>query len=764
MPSSAILVARAMINLTVLLTAAMSVSVDAAADASLHPPWDDLATKLSTDSLQVTVTDNLLDDWLDQCVHPFADLNLTSYGGTDHLVSNHQLYNETSGLCMVHVFCAYKECNAGRFTSAFVNSGNNFYNSTLLTDDIWKNPEKKNWNSLNLPAAVVHPRHVGDIAAAIMFATQHKIQMSVKTSGHSYTGASTKNNSLLLNLFRLKQYAHPELEYTNVSEEDHSDNDGASSIVECGYDTLDSSAQDGYREACALATARDKNAVIRVGGGETWDLVLKAVSETWNNDPTKSRKYHIVSGAAGTVSAAGGWLASGGLSGTNGMRMYGLGVDQVLHVEMVLPNNGMHVRFGPTAWESKAGMMYPRTKAVTGYCNKGGLEDESAWDWQECDEDINFMDLWYAVRGGGGGSYGVITAIYYQLHEYSKLQTVSDPSVEISNLVSIGLKYDLSVLWYDFFLKFYFDPEEVGVTKEASNSCSAPGSPTMYCFNDGGDIMIAAWERFCKAAGIDDAVIPSLVAIPKIDSYYHHLVSAGEENPNVPPGRGADGPSPTITSTYKSFPEWNGQYLMFPQEALATKRDELIPLLTQCVLERKCVPFFYIMGGNIPSADDGHNSLPIHRRHGGFLMTVMDNNYRTKFDQIFYAVNDGQPKNGDNFPGALCHNHASLDYPTPRKDDWTKACDLSYSKEEKEEKCFSYQETAWGTEVLKKLERIHADVDPNRLFSTSDSVGYDDGAMEMGPADSSNGTVLQTSLITCVASFVSVALVAALWV
>lgn len=734
--------------------------VPADADASSpHPPWDDLATKLSTDSLQVTETDNLLDDWLDQCVHPFADLNLTYYGGTDYPVSNHQLYNETSGLCMVHVFCAYKECNAGRFTRAY--SGISVYNSTLLTDDIWKNPEKKNWNSLDLPAAVVHPRHVGDISAAIMFANQHNIQLSVKTSGHSYTGASTKDNSLLLNLFRLKQYAHPELEYTDISEEDHSDtNNGVSSIVECQYDTLDSSTQDGYKEACALAIARSKTAVIRVGGGETWDLVLKAVSETWNNDPTKSRKYNIISGAAGTVSAAGGWLASGGLSGNNGMRMHGLGVDQVLHVEMVLPE-GMHVRFGPTVWDSKAGMMYPHTKAVTGYCNKGDLEDESAWDWQECDEDISFMDLWYAVRGGGGGSYGVITAIYYQLHEYSKLQLVLDPTSVVFDLIEKGLLSvedggGLLVLWYDFFLKFFFDPAEVGVTKEASNSCSGASSgPLFFCFNDGSDVMIAAWERFCKAAGFDDA-IQLLNTLEEFDSWFHYLVDQRETNPNVPPGRGIDdGPLPTIPSSLATYPDYTNQFLMFPQDALVNKRDELVPMLLECVLRKKCLHSFYIMGGNIPDADDGHNSLPIHRRNGGFLMAVFDNDYRTKFNQIFYGVEDGQAMTGDDFPGALCHNHAGLDYPTPRKDDWTKACDLSYSKDEKEEKCFSFQETAWGTQVLKKLERIHADVDPNRLFSTSDSAGYDDGKLP-------NGTVLTTSLIACVTSVVTIAL-AALW-
>ena len=87
----------------------------------------------------------------------------------------------------------------------------------------------------------------------------------------------------------------------------------------------------------------------------------------------------------------------------------------MLHLEMVLPN-GRHVRFGPTDWEDKDGMLYPQTTKVTGYCNEGDLSNEKYWDWTECKKKIDFSSLWYAVRGGGGGSYGVVTAVYYQLH------------------------------------------------------------------------------------------------------------------------------------------------------------------------------------------------------------------------------------------------------------------------------------------------------------------------------------------------------------
>jgi len=185
-------------------------------------------------------------------------------------------------------------------------------------------------------------------------------------------------------------------------------------------------------------------------------------------------------------------------------------------------------------------------------------------------------------------------------------------------------------------------------------------------------------------------------------------------------------------------------------KAIVEKMDILVPMIAQCV-NKEIFPYFnacsgtmYIMGGKIPLADDGVNSLPLHRRHGGFLMSVRSLDVRTSFERVFYNTNsssssvddnDNVPNGGDvvketkfsgedDFPGNLCHNHASADYPTPLKDDWTKPCDPKWSKTEKLEKCFSYQETAWGTRILEKLEGIHTDVDPHHLFQCWDCVGY----------------------------------------
>lgn len=137
------------------------------------------------------------------------------------------------------------------------------------------------------------------------------------------------------------------------------------------------------------------------GGGENWDKVYRAVKAA-NEAHPDGYKYHAVGGAAGTVSPMG-WTFSAGLSGTTAGRTFGFGVDQVVQIEMVLPN-GQHNKFGPTEWDIVEGFDVPQTRSVTGRCNTNPEGTEDAWVWESCPDDINFDDLWFAVRGGGGGT------------------------------------------------------------------------------------------------------------------------------------------------------------------------------------------------------------------------------------------------------------------------------------------------------------------------------------------------------------------------
>ena len=307
---------------------------------------------------------------------------------------------------------------------------------------------------MELPAAVLHPKSASDIIHGIEFAQKHDIGISVKVVGHSYFGASTNRGTLLIKMS--SNYPQYGIE---------------GSLTECSG--VNTTATDANGVACALATARGKTAFLRVGGGEIFDTAYRAVFFDWNENPDNVNKYHFVGGFAGTVSAAGGWMHSGGLSGTS-MRLYGIGIDQVLQIEMVLPN-GNHVRFGPSSWEEQE-EGYPKTTAVTGYCNANPYEtDESLWEWTACEEDNNFDDLWFAVRGGGGGTFGIVTSLYYQLHELpGNVQIVFVNGTAILD-PNGGEKTELIVEEYlRFFLSYLFLPETLhNVTELESRSCNS---------------------------------------------------------------------------------------------------------------------------------------------------------------------------------------------------------------------------------------------------------------------------------------------------
>ena len=126
----------------------------------------------------------------------------------------------------------------------------------------------------------------------------------------------------------------------------------ADSIVEC-----DESNAGEAGDACVLARAKGMTAYIPVGGGQVWSDVYTSVVDAAEAGTT-SKLYAAGGGGAGSVGAVGGWLQGGALS-TGYERMYGIGVDQILEFELVLPN-GSHVKIFPSEWEDVEGYVYPQ--------------------------------------------------------------------------------------------------------------------------------------------------------------------------------------------------------------------------------------------------------------------------------------------------------------------------------------------------------------------------------------------------------------------
>ena len=698
--------------------------------AAPDTPWDTLQAVLSSPDI---LTDPDVSEWKSQCLDPFIN---DPFNEDFPAVSAYQLYEQPSGTCMVHAACIFPGCFLPGIGPTYPLEEPAYLTAedTVVTDAFDTIQDN------DLPARVLHPNTASDIVQAIRFCEQYNVGVTVKVAGHSFFGASTAAGTLLIKM--TTNYPKYAIE---------------GSLLECSTMANTTMVDDTSANAmaCAVATARNKSAVMRTGGGELFDHAYRAVSFDWNAANPDSM-YHLVGGAAGTVSAAGGWLQSGGLSGTTGMRAYGLGVDQVLHLEMVLPS-GTHVRFGPSAWEQEDGFVYPRTTSVTGYCNANPLEmDESLWEWTSCEDDINFDDLWFAVRGGGGGTFGVVVSLHYQLHDYpGPLQGVvasaeSLPQVEGFDWGATQA-FTVTDVYILFLFKFLFTPSELNVTEAESNNCNAAKTAALspflgalfYCYGTSGTTMVSAWEAYITSAAVVDrltqAGIPAEIVgaldsffsvFGEVPSYAHLIVADGSDA--VPAGRLPDAPKASVPVD-QSFPDLtDSRHVHFPIEALIDDMETISQLVAVDVLTFESGAAIYPMGGAIRSSTDQTTSLSPIRRSAGFLKAVLDEETRNAYYDIIYGNGDGTPFVGDVFPGSSCHNHALVYEMGPLKNDWTKSCPVDWPQEERVEKCISQNEAAWGTTNLARLDAINANVDPNGIFICTSGIGFMEESSDTG--------------------------------
>ena len=202
--------------------------------------WDELTSKLSP---LAALIDTSFKNYRDECVPEFYVEN----------PSNHALIDQPSGMCLPHLAYGWE---AGNWMSPFnplkpLDTVMGFEgDDDDTTPSLFVGDESA--RSLNLPYKVVFPANASDVLYIIEFAKKHKIEISVKNSGHSYSGASSKKDTLLINMNRFTHYA-------------------PGGITECVAALLGTAvADDLSNQACLLALARGKPGVIRVGGGENY--------------------------------------------------------------------------------------------------------------------------------------------------------------------------------------------------------------------------------------------------------------------------------------------------------------------------------------------------------------------------------------------------------------------------------------------------------------------------------------------------------------
>lgn len=136
-----------------------------------------------------------------------------------------------------------------------------------------------------------------------------------------------------------------------------------------------------------LSSSRHAAGEVTAQSGNTW---LRVYNET-----NKLGRV-VVGGSAHTVSM-GGYTLGGGHSPIS--RKFGLAVDNLLEVEMVTANGSLIYadEHGTRLWDSHTQVFYQTSNT----------------------------DIFWAVRGGGGSTYGIVTAFTYKLHYDSKMVTLT---------------------------------------------------------------------------------------------------------------------------------------------------------------------------------------------------------------------------------------------------------------------------------------------------------------------------------------------------
>eukprot|EP00535_Pseudo-nitzschia_heimii_P002331 CAMPEP_0197189808 /NCGR_PEP_ID=MMETSP1423-20130617/20410_1 /TAXON_ID=476441 /ORGANISM="Pseudo-nitzschia heimii, Strain UNC1101" /LENGTH=798 /DNA_ID=CAMNT_0042642025 /DNA_START=1 /DNA_END=2397 /DNA_ORIENTATION=- len=714
-------------DVAVIVTALAVVLFAPARSSAAEQPWEDFAAGLETAA-------GSLGQYVDQCSPALADLATINIADYEYFYERDA--NQTAGVCVQSSYmCGYIDCQP--FSSAttpldrwtdlrwFDPESPTGLNEKLMTAAFDpENPES------DVPAKIVFPRNVGDILSVVEFAKENKMQVSVKGTGHSYQGGSQKKDSILLNMWK----SFPQYTPTGV--------------VNCSAPPGDDAE---VAAPCALAIARSKPGYIRIGGGQNFAHAYGSVQAANEALGEGNYKYHLVGGSFPGV-GPNGWTMQGGLAGDTGGRLHGFGVDQVLQIDAVLPS-GVHVRFGPSEWEETSTAKYPRNTAVTGRCHENPQEeDESQWVWKECppDVDVDFDELWFAMLGGGGGTYGVVTSLYLQLHDWLPAQSFD---FGLTNMQSCGIPmelpdpkiapgYDifddaetqdvnfreLGLAYWGFHIDFWHDPASIGVPENQSVACSS-GNHKLFglggiCYGEGaGDYYAAAWKSYVTSK--NQSLFEAGVSYADIQ-LAHDCIDQGIINGSYvapgAPGLGKELWEEVPTAFYSTFNlgpmdgglDHHSFNVLVPKDWVLENKETAARMLLSPNTHT-----YFAFGGATHAAQvpDAVALSPAHRSAAFMMMFRFD--YPAGFFSELYPAMYG----GEFGPGFIGSNHANPYVRGPLKSDQTQPCPITWSDDERDEKCVSFQESIYGADGLADLVSIKERVDPDYVLDCNYCVG-----------------------------------------
>jgi len=472
----------------------------------------------------------------------------------------------------------------------------------------------------------------------------------------------------------------------------------------------------------------------------------------------------------------------------------------VLHAinhQMVLPN-AAHVRFGPVVWETGLGeYLYPKTTLVRGYCNSNIVADESKWMWEECDV-VNFNDLWMAARGGGGGTWGIVTSLIYQLHprpvggtrmmKFFPLTNNTGTWNTIFRNTSMVASLDETV--EDFKIEFYHQPAALGVLEDDSNACGCDYSTYPHfklppwsfidlkdeaaCMGEkAAEAWVGAWRKFIVEGAGKERLLKVGFTVSQLNeiggwAYGNEWRQRAEgilENKSKQLfGDDEMGFAKSFNITVLEFIsmgfvfEDHTEYMLTFQALDGKYPDEPTPFVNSatkdvgltCLIlsleyvlkyREKMVTFLTAIN-KAPGAHWYQIGGAISKAHDQMTSIPESRREGAIYMQLPVSIIEDQEflplmfEDGDKsvFPGFVGHNHWVRH--GPLKADWTKICPLSYSEEEMDELCISEQEAVWGTDLLRKLVQIKEEIDPNTIMTSATGIGFE----RKGYAQSSSPT------------------------
>ena len=207
---------------------------------------------------------------------------------------------------------------------------------------------------------------------------------------------------------------------------------------------------------------------------------------------------------------------------------------------------------------------------------------------------------------------------------------------------------------------------------------------------------------------------------------------------NVPGQLTDDGPS--ILPQVPPYSGWCSAQVPHSFLAAGRENESIENLLIEMFLVNSAVAS-HVTGGDVSVAHDQMNAVPITERQSGFASAYLAGLPTDLQEQLLKVFLNETIAKGENFPGITEFNHICSDSHGPLKSDMTKPCNLEYSEDKKDKLCYSMQESVWGIEGTKKLEKIKDAVDPDGLFYCYGCIQSSKKGQPSSPPSSSVTTV-----------------------